>query len=258
MSTLDSAPRTLDVSGTPKTPFARLVKVELRKSFDTRAGLWLIGSIVVITALVMAIVYFASDEHTFGNYLSAASTPQSLLLPVLGILLVTSEWSQRTAMVTFALEPSRSRVVGAKTVAAMIFGAGAFVAAIVLGALATLLSGGTDGFAGFEWGDSSAFFLLQLFTILQGLAYGLLLLNTPAAIVLFFGLPIVMNLLFSLVDALRDAAPWIDLATAQMPLFSSSIDLSGEEWAQLGSTTLIWIVIPFVLGWLRLLKAEVK
>ncbi len=50
MSTLDSAPRTLDVSGTPKTPFARLVKVELRKSFDTRAGLWLIGSIVVITA----------------------------------------------------------------------------------------------------------------------------------------------------------------------------------------------------------------
>ncbi len=75
---------------------------------------------------------------------------------------------------------------------------------------------------------------------------------------LFFGLPIVMNLLFSLVDALRDAAPWIDLATAQMPLFGTSIDLSGEEWAQLGSTTLIWIVIPFVLGWLRLLKAEVK
>ena len=41
-----------------------------------------------------------------------------ILLPVLGILLVTSEWSQRTAMVTFTLEPSRSRVIAAKFVVA--------------------------------------------------------------------------------------------------------------------------------------------
>ncbi len=35
----------LDVSGTPRVPFARLVSVELRRARDTRAGLWLLVSI---------------------------------------------------------------------------------------------------------------------------------------------------------------------------------------------------------------------
>ncbi|WP_110181885.1 ABC transporter permease [Nocardioides solisilvae] len=255
-----STTMTLDTSGTAAVPFGRLLKVELRKSWDTRAGLWLVGSIVAITAVVMVVVFLVSDsdERTFGNFVGAAYAPQSVLLPVLGILLVTSEWSQRTAMVTFALEPSRSRVVAAKTAAAMILGAGAFVAAVGLAALATLLGGADDGFRGFEWVDTVPFLLLQLFTVLQGLAYGLLWLNTPAAIVTFFGLPIVMNLVFTLVDWLRDAAAWVDLTTAQLPLFENDIDLSGEQWAQLGSTVLLWIVVPFVLGWLRLLRAEVK
>ena len=44
----------------------------------------------------------------------------SLLLPVMGILLVTSEWSQRTDMTTFALEPHRSRVIMAKLVTGVV------------------------------------------------------------------------------------------------------------------------------------------
>ena len=41
-------------------------------------------------------------------------------LPVLLILMVTSEWSQRTGLTTFTLEPHRGRVVGAKFVAGLI------------------------------------------------------------------------------------------------------------------------------------------
>ena len=44
----------------------------------------------------------------------------NILLPVLGIMSVTSEWSQRTAMVTFTLEPSRSRFLAAKFVGTLI------------------------------------------------------------------------------------------------------------------------------------------
>ncbi len=249
----------LDLSGTPRIPFTRLVSVELRKSMDTRAGRWLLIAIGAITAAIMVIFFIVSDsqDRTFNSFVAISATPQGFLLPVLGILLVTSEWSQRTAMVTFSLEPSRTRVIGAKTVAALIFGAAAFALAIGLAALATVLGGADNGFADVGFADFGTFFLLQEFTILQGLAYGLILLNTPAAIVAFFVLPIAMSILFSLVSWLREIAPWVDLGTAQAPLFDNS-GLSGEQWAHLGTTALIWIVVPFVLGWIRVMRAEVK
>lgn len=252
----------LDVSGTPQIPFSRLVAVELRKTADTRAGRWLLAAIVAITAVFMGIFFFVVDssERIFGNFIAIASTPQGFLLPVLGILLVTSEWSQRTAMVTFALMPSRSKVIAAKTVAALILGFTVFVVAIVTAALATLFGGADGGFEGLSLTLFLLFLALQLLTILQGLAYGLILLNTPAAIVVFFVLPIASSIVFNLVSGLRDAAPWVDLGTAQQPLFSSfeGTTLTGEQYAQLGTTALIWIVVPFVAGWFRVMRAEVK
>lgn len=252
----------LDVSGTPQIPFSRLVSVELRKTADTRAGRWLLAAIVAITALFMGIFFFVADsgERDFGNFIAIASTPQGFLLPVLGILLVTSEWSQRTAMVTFALVPSRSKVIAAKTVAALILGFAVFVIAIVTAALATLVGGSDSGFEGLSLTIFLLFLALQLLTILQGLAYGLILLNTPAAIVVFFVLPIASSIVFSLVSGLRDVAPWLDLGTAQQPLFEAfgGTGLTGEEYAQLGTTALIWIVVPFIAGWFRVMRAEVK
>ncbi len=113
-------PATLDVSGTASIPFQRLVRVELRKSADTRAGRWLIGitfGLTLIADLLIAIILALKDEAVmYGDLVAGAAFGSSLLLPVLGIMLVTSEWSQRTAMTTFALEPRRTRVVLAKMV----------------------------------------------------------------------------------------------------------------------------------------------
>ncbi len=252
----------MDVSATPRTPFTRLVGVELRKMYDTRAGLWLLGSIVVVTAAFMLIFFFVADspDRVFDNFIGIAATPQGFLLPVLGILLVTQEWGQRTAMVTFALEPSRGRVIAAKVVAALIFGAAAFVAAVVIAALFTAIGGADGGFEDLTLWVFGLFFLLQLLTVIQGLAYGLLLLNSPAAIVTFFVAPIASSIIFNLVPGLRDPAPWLDLGTAQQPLFDigGELSLTGEEWAQLGTTTLIWIVLPFVAGLIRVMRAELK
>ena len=94
--------------------------------------------------------------------------------------------------------------------------------------------------------------------IVQGLAFGMLLMNSAAAIVTYFVLPIVFNIVFSLVEALRDPAPWIDLGTAQTPLFELDDPLTGEEWAQVGVTAVIWILLPLVLGVIRLLHSELK
>lgn len=261
-ATVPGTPMTLDISATPRVPFTRLTSVELRKMADTKAGLWLLGLIVGITAVFMVIFFIVADasDRTFTSFITIASTPQGFLLPVLGILLVTSEWSQRTAMVTFALEPSRPRVILAKVVAALLLGFGAFATAIGIGALCTLAGGADDGFAGLGVATFLLFLALQLLTVLQGLAYGLILLNTPAAIVAFFVLPIASSIVFSLVPGLSDAAPWIDLGTAQQPLFASggSEGLTGEQYAQIGTTALIWIVLPFAAGWFRVMRAELK
>lgn len=252
----------LDVSGTPGVPFTRLVSVELRKTVDTRSGRWLLGAIVAITAAIMVIFFFVADptDRTFGSFIAISATPQGFLLPVLGILLVTSEWGQRTAMVTFALEPSRSRVIAAKVIAALVFGVGAFVAANLLAALCTLAGGADEGFGGLQASVLLLFLLLQIVTVIQGLAYGLLFLNTPAAIVFFFVAPIASSIVFSLVPALQDSAVWLDLGTAQQPLFnlSGGQTLTGEQWSQLGTTALIWIVVPFALGLVRVLRTELK
>ena len=263
MSTATSSLPSLDVSGTPRVPFTRLVTVELRKMADTRAGLWLLGLIVAITAAIMLIFFFVADtpERVFTNFIGIAATPQGFLLPVLGILLVTSEWGQRTAMVTFALEPSRPRVILAKVVAALLLGLAAFVAALVIATLCTLVGGADDGFRDLSLSVFLLFLALQLLTVLQGLAYGLIFLNTPAAIVTFFVLPIASSIVFSLVPALRDSAPWLDLSTAQQPLFNAGgagFELTGEQYAHLGTTSLIWIVLPFVAGWIRVMRTELK
>ncbi len=253
------SPGTLDVATTPKVPLARLVKVEMRKMVDTRAGLWLLIAIGVITALITVVFYFAApdDERTFVNYIGIMATPQGFLLPVLGILLVTQEWSQRTGMVTFTLEPQRSKVIAAKVIAALAFGLLAVVLALVLAALGAAVSGAPGAWDGIGFTDIGKYGLLQVSGLLQGLAFGLIFLNSAAAIVTYFVLPIAFSILTSVWTALNDVQPWIDLGTSSAPLIDGS-SLSGEQWAQLATATLIWVVVPFVAGLWRVLRAELK
>lgn len=250
---------TLDVSSTSRVPFARLVSVELRKMADTRAGMWLLIAIALITVAIITLFFFLADadDRTFITFVGITSAPQGFLLPVLGILLVTSEWGQRTTLTTFALEPSRPRVIAAKVVAALVLGLAAIALAVAIAALATVLGGAEDGWANIGADDLGKFALLQVTGILQGLAFGLILLNSAAAIVCFFVLPIAFSIVANIWGALRDIAPWIDFGTAQQPLFSA-VDMTGEEWAQVGTSTAIWILLPFVLGLVRVIRAEVK
>ncbi len=252
-------PGTLDLSTTPKVPLGRLVKVEMRKMIDTRAGMWLIIAIVAITLLITVVFMFTapSEERTFLAFMGIMAAPQGFLLPVLGILLITQEWGQRTGMVTFTLEPHRGKVIGAKVLAALAFGLAAVVLAIVLATFGAAVSGAPDAWAGIGADDLGKFALLQLSGLLQGLAFGLIFLNSAAAIVTYFVLPIAFSVLSSLWGALRDVQPWIDLGTSQQPLFSAG-SVTGEQWAQVATGMLIWVVLPFLLGLWRVLRAEVK
>jgi len=250
---------TLDVSTTTRPPMSRLVKVELRKMVDTRAGMWLMITIGAVTVVATTIFGLAGhdEDRTFYNFMQFAGAPQGILLPVLGILLVTQEWSQRTAMVTFTLEPQRSRTLIAKVCAALALGLAAFVVAVCVALLATVLFGGADPWGGVGAIDFVKFGILQFSGILQGLAFGLLFLSSAFAIVLYFVLPTAFSILFNTVPALKDSAPWIDFGTAQGPLGEVG-NLTGTEWAQLAVTGTLWVILPFLAGLWRMLRAEVK
>ena len=87
----------------------RLTLVELRKMTDTRAGFWLLLTTALLTVAVVVIAGLAMEEQDrIAEELrrDRDACRCSLLGPIVGILLVTSEWSQRTALITFALVPA--------------------------------------------------------------------------------------------------------------------------------------------------------
>jgi len=246
---------------TAGVPMTRLVRVELRKLVDTRAGAWLLAAIALVTVAAVSIYLFASKASglTFADFVYVTVLPQSVLLPVLGIMAVTTEWTQRTGLVTHTLEPRRGRVLAAKYAATGILGFLVVVLALAIAAVANVLG------AAFLHGNGSWAYgidglrdtlLLQLLSLLQGLAVGTLLMNTAAAIVVYFALPGAVNLVFSMVDSLKNAAGWIDLGTSQTPLMDHSI--AGVGWLHLLATTVWWILLPLVVGIWRLLHREIK
>jgi ABC-2 type transport system permease protein len=257
-----TAPAPIDLDQGRKVRMSRLIRVELRKVTDTRAGMWLLIAIGLITVAAVTIFLFAADasELTYENFTGVTLTPQGFLLPVLGILAVTSEWSQRTGLLTFTLEPSRGRIVVAKFIAVVALGLAAVAVALVAGALFNLLGSGLmDGSGAWNLGLAGGrdFVLLQLMAVIQGLAFGMLLMNSAAAIVLYFVIPAAWSILFGLISALEDAAPWLDLGTAQEPLFDDH-SLTATEWSQILVTVTIWVIVPFVVGTIRLLRSELK
>ena len=255
--TTERSPR-VDVPGVPMT---RLVRVELRKLVDTRAGAWLLAGLALVTAAGIAIYLFAADpsELTFANFVNATILPQATLLPVLGIMAVTGEWTQRTGLVTHTLEPRRGRVLAAKYAATGILGLLVVVLGLAVAAGGNLLGSalmGGDGSWAYGLDGLRDTLLYQVLSLLQGLALGTLLMNTAAAIVLYFGLPTAFLFVFSTVHALKDAAPWIDLAASQNPLLEQAV--SGSGWLHLLATTTWWILLPLAAGLWRLLHREIK
>ena len=251
-----------DVSGTPSVPFTRLVSVELRKALDTRAGRWFTAAIVALCLVVVVIYAFAAPEGAtdYSDVIGVAGAVLGYFLPILLILMVTSEWSQRTGLTTFTLEPRRGRVVGAKFCAGLILGAALIAVAALVAAVGTVLGGG-------EWtltGDVliKGFLVANLIGILTGFAIGMLLMNSAAAIVTYFiyslVLPIAVGILSAFQEWFADLAPWIEFNTAQGLLFQNEGAPSGELVSQLLVSGTIWLVVPFVIGLLRLLRAEPK
>jgi ABC-2 type transport system permease protein len=258
---------TIDVASTSHVPMTRLTRVEVRKALDTRAGRWFTISIVGLVLVVQVIYAFAAPDQdkNYGDFLAIGGGVLGYFLPIIIIMLVTSEASQRNGLVTFTLEPKRSRVVVAKFIAGVLLAFAVMVLSALMAVLGTLFGAATG--ASPEWSvDGNLFFngfvLANLIGVFVGFAIAMLIMNTAGGIVAYFAysliLPIAVGILSALSDGFEKVAPWIEFNTAQTPLFTGDYTPTAEEWAQIAVSGTIWLIIPLVLGIWRLMRIEFK
>jgi hypothetical protein len=248
-----------------RIPLTRLVSVELRKMFDTRSGFWLMASIVITSVLATAaLIAFGRDNQlTYDNFAAAIGAPMTVILPMIGILAVTSEWSQRSGLTTFTLVPHRGRVLGAKFLAAISVGVVAMFVALVVGALGTLIGSAIVGIDP-VWNVSVTHFALivlgSVLGMLFGFMLGLVIRSSAGAIVTYFVYTLVLPPLLGLLAANQQwfatLQPWVDYNVAQRPLFDGTV--SSQQWQHLATAGGLWFVLPMVVGLLIVRRAEVK
>lgn len=241
-------------------PLSRLVQVELRKLADTRASRWLLATSGLLLVAVPAMQFSdRSWQWTFQAFFAGTQLPAQLILPIVGILAMTSEWSQRTALTTFALVPQRHRVTAAKL--------GAVAATAVLTVAASLaVAAGLNLFAkGFggagTWNITAALLghalLSQLVNVLLGAGLGLLLANTPLAIVAFFVAPQAAGIVARLLGSSGHPWQWLDIE-ASAGLLTRTDTLTAGQWAQIAVAVAVWVIIPLAAGTARTGRREIS
>jgi ABC-type transport system involved in multi-copper enzyme maturation permease subunit len=232
--------------------------VELRKLADTRTAVVLLSLLLLgaVAAMVVNASFFTEDVQEVAT--SAALT-LGLFLPVVGIVSVTSEWSKRTALTTFALEPRRWRVLAAKAVAGTLVAVATSVLMLAVAYPTTAVAAAVRGVA--------VDFMLDPVTLagwtgvnvlftLCGVALGSMLLNGAAAIVVYFVASVAWGFISLTGDLGSTLASWLDLNVTTVPLADGvmSADAIGPLLASIG----LWVAGPFLLGLLRVSRMELR
>lgn len=188
-----------------------------------------------------------------------------LILGVLGVLLVSGEFTTGSAVSTFLASPQRMRVVAAKTILIIVLTAVVQIVSMLLAYLACKplankynmsLELFGQAFQGVLWYGALAVVMAAVI----GLALGLLLRNSAGGITslvaLFFVLPMVAGIVSMWLDWFQKIAQFLpdQLGMALAMPISSPSDL--EIWQQLLGVG-CWLVIPLVAGALVLKTKDI-
>ena len=253
------------ITAARRVPLTRIVAVELRKSFDTRSGRWLLASIglasLVTTGAVIA--WASTDEFRYSQFTLAIGMPMSVILPIIAVLSVTAEWSQRSGLTTFTLVPHRGRVMLAKALAACLVAVGSTVVAFAVGSLGNLVGAAIAGIPP-VWDENLAdvgyFALGNTLLMMVGFTLGALIRSSAGAVVAYmvyaFVAPGMLAFLAFSQAWFHDRRPWVDPKYNQDALLRGG--LSGEQWSHVAVTTLVWLVLPLVAAVVTLRRSEVK
>ena len=102
----------------------------------------------------------------------------------------------------------------------------------------------------------------MVLSLLIGFMLGVLIRNSTGAIVTYFIytflVPTVFGLLATSQHWFHTLQPWIDIQFAQAGLFVFDKSLTGEQWAHIAVTGVVWLAIPLAIGVALSMRAEVK
>ena len=137
------------------------------------------------------------------------------------------------ATITFTQVPRRTRVIGAKLLAALVVSIAAFAVSVVVALLATAIANpGVPGAWSLPAGLLGQLGLMVAISMIGGVAVGAL---------------------FS-IHAFRHVAPWID-GSRSFDALTNHV-MSATEWAHVGTTVAFWIGLPLLLGIWRIRRSE--
>jgi ABC-2 type transport system permease protein len=246
-------------------PLSRIIGVEISKMFNTRSGFWLLASVgIAATLATAATILFAPDNQLdYDSFAAAVGFPMSVILPMIAILAVTSEWSQRTGLTTFTLVPHRSRVIAAKLIATLGVGVVSIAIAFAVGALGEIIGTSIAGVPT-DWnislGTAALIFLADGLGMLMGFTLGILIRSSPGAIVAYFVyalvLPAALGTLASFQSWFESRQGWVDFNFSSTRLYDG--DMASKDWAHLAVSGTIWLVIPLAIGLWAVNRSEVK
>src|SRR6201996_5254137 len=235
---------------------SRLTKVELRKMVDTRSGFWLLIAVAGLTVVAVFItaLFAHEDQRTLRHILSNGLQPAGILLPVVGILVVTAEWSQRTALISFSLVPDRTRLLTAKILAGVVLALAATALALVFSVVGTAIA---STHVQHVWSLPIGLLFQDVFYVVTamviGIGFGAALQSTAPAIVLYFVLPVALAAIGS-IHAPTSILDWGHTPARPQPLTTEV--MTGHQWAQGLVALALWIGISLGFGIYRLTQRD--
>lgn len=237
-----------------RVSFSALVLIETRKAVDTRGSRTLLAITTALALVLLCVGIFFGGSETLGQAVGGVAASYALFLPLIGLMLVTQEWTQRTAYLTFAAVPQRHRILLAKAVAALGLNAVimslAVLAAVGLAAAKGLVTG--ESLAAADLGSAVRSVLAAgLCSTVLGVAVGAIALSTTLAILTFMFVPLAIDL------GLGFAPPALG---ASLSASTMSGWLGGDQsWsAPVLVSALVWYLLPCVAGTWRFLRCDVS
>lgn len=239
--------------------------LDLRSFLDTRGGVitMIIGALLTLGAEAiggLAQPWLMPDAAvTAYGPLIAATLPLTVVLPVLAVLMIASDWSNQSIQTTFLHRPHRGAVLGSKVIATLLLSIIQLLVAIA-GIFAFTAIGGIISSHGADYSslaDSTASPLVQLAASLAfGIAMACLLQSTALALIASIAVPFVVGTISSLVtvfggETVQHLVALVDLSTASILL----VDGGFGRWN--AGAFVIMLLLPLVAGTLRWRSREI-
>ncbi len=238
--------------------FGRLTRIELRKTLDTRSGLWFGAAVAAVTLITVLITSQVKGGHdaTLARLFNNSVEPAAILLPVLGVLLVCSEWSQRTTLTTFTLVPHRGRILQAKLAASIVVAGAAFAVCLACSVVFGELFPAPGGAGSLSLVVLAQGLVFLTCTMVIGVAFGAAIMLSAPAIVIYLALPTAWDALSSTIHPLKTLSHWLAIGPTLGPLATHAF--SATDWARAGTTLALWLAVPLMIGAWRFARRDVN